>query len=628
VTAVVDRHRRKRRLPNPIPPEPDEALLGWVFRASQDQGYWHTSVIEDLIGATFAEMETDAQLGVVAETLLSGMGEEMRKTLTIEDVERRARRRRLIGGTANQPTDSAMEYFGHTLASDHLHHDGIRFCPECLREKAYLRGVWEIALYTVCDRHRRRLVNSCGQHRVGYKRKEILLCSCGRDLSRLASAEAPHGAVLISKYIRAAFERNSALECFADTSLCGLSLAHRLDLIVALMVEKALRRSQNWQTARLHWRSATIEDCELACHEAGTLLEDWPQSFQTRLAESVEALPKGASLLRESGAAIVIWGDWPFPPELEFFDRIIESTMKQRWQQFIGNMADRGELGLERTSTSTDRYLDRAAPAYPPPDAAGTMPVADAAIVLGVEVRTIVNLFPTWHLSRRRRLNGKPISPRVVLATDVEGLRAALAELDDPWIESPTDQYVTFAEAAAIASLFNVRLAVVVEAVLLGDIKVCCPPKSRPALSSTLLNETEFSRVLERAIPDRETRMIKVHVAKQLLKLNTQTFEQLVADGVIPIPACPGALDDRQVSLSLAFDLLRKFRIAYRIQEFCGIPRGEFQKILSDAEVATWPLFPASGRQLRLVLAEDLLKPAVLDRLQTEVRTKWMGATS
>lgn len=65
----------------------------------------------------------------------------------------------------------------------------IGFCPQCLEEgiEPYFRGVWRFRFWTVCDRHNRKILDSCtlcgAPLRVGVYTSNITLNLSSRDLA-------------------------------------------------------------------------------------------------------------------------------------------------------------------------------------------------------------------------------------------------------------------------------------------------------------------------------------------------------------------------------------------------------------------------------------------------------------
>jgi hypothetical protein len=211
----------------------------------------------------------------------------------------------------------------------------------------------------------------------------------------------------------------------------------------------------------------------------------------------------------------------------------------------------------------------------------------------------------------------------VVLAADIAGLRSALSEVNDPWLDTPTDQYITFDEATGSASLLNVHVSNLMTAVVTKNVRACRTPETRFILSKYLLNETDFAMWLSAIASESDMDTVRAGVAKQILKLNDQTFEHLINEGVFPIARKSSPLDDRRVPLRIVFDLLRRIRLLKRVEEFCGIQKKELQSALMESGAN--PIAPKhlSGRHLRLALIEDLLKPTIIDLLRRNAQVKW-----
>jgi hypothetical protein len=388
---------------------------------------------------------------------------------------------------------------------------------------------------------------------------------------------------------------------------------------------------ENLEGSLARWQSLSVMKLEGAVDHAGALLQNWPNALEAELAEAMESLPKGASILRRRGSALSTWIGWEFPKELEFLDEIIERTVRNRWSRYIQERSKHSDVSLYDVKETVGPGQLRSK-GYPgsavnaPYDPVEAIPVGDGAVILGTDVGTILQLFPTWHLPRNSGLNGKPTTPRVVLGADVFGIRALLSGMNRPWADDPTSQYITFDEARHACSLLNVHVSQLVEVLVSGAVRICEPRRSVFRLQDTLVNDTEFANWLWKTAQEAADSSIRVDVARQILKLNEQTFERLIAEEIIPIEPKISPLDMRIVSLEMVFQVLGKIRILKRIEEFCGIRRTTLSKCLSDEGAKTFTLpAPQHGRarQLRIVLTQELLLPGVRCVLSEAAQHKW-----
>jgi hypothetical protein len=613
---------RRLALANPVPPMSDEPLLGWLVRTSQSQGYWSIRLIEELAGAPVAMMETEELAAKVAEMLRCGVNE----------VHRRARHRVFVTGTSYRQAQSRVRYFEHELSEQHLANRP-RVCPICLQESAYIRGVWYLSLYRVCESHRVWLIDSCSQceQPLAHGRHSVSSCACGQVLPGVKTRGASALAALVSRFISAGFSRDENLEPSEHHTLRSLELNHRLDLVAALMVGGTTPHVESLEGSLARWQSSSVMDLEGAVDHAGALLQNWPKALEAELADAMKSLPKGASILRRRGRALSTWIGWEFPKELGFLDDIIERTVRDRWSRYIQERSKHGEVSLYEAKETLGQ-CKRKSKGYPgsaanaPYDPVEAIPVGDGAAILGTDVGTILQLFPTWHLSRTRGLNGKPTTPRVVLGADVFGIRALLSGMNMPWADDPTSQYITFDEARHACSLLNVHVSQLVEVLVSGAVRICEPRRSVFRLQDTFINDTEFSKWLWKAAQQAATSSIRVDVARQILKLNEQTFERLIAEKIIPVEPKLSPLDTRKISLEAVFQALGKIRILKRIEVFCGIQSAALSKCLSDEGAKTLALPPPQhgrARQLRIVLTEELLLPGVRRVLGNAAQCKW-----
>lgn len=79
----------------------------------------------------------------------------------------------------------------------------MRWCPECLAERAILRGEWCLKLCCVCSRHGVMLCDrcpSCGETQ-GLQRAEIDRCRCGARLNGAPKPNAPRALIVLNNFL-------------------------------------------------------------------------------------------------------------------------------------------------------------------------------------------------------------------------------------------------------------------------------------------------------------------------------------------------------------------------------------------------------------------------------------------
>ena len=104
----------------------------------------------------------------------------------------------------------------------------------CLREKNYLRKVWEISLITACPIHQCFLLDNCSNclNKIEWKRTKISLCHCGFDFREFEDFPVDLNDLRLAKYFYQTFRLSykSGIIPF-DYPLNTLKLEDLLELI-------------------------------------------------------------------------------------------------------------------------------------------------------------------------------------------------------------------------------------------------------------------------------------------------------------------------------------------------------------------------------------------------------------
>lgn len=97
-----------------------------------------------------------------------------------------------------------IDYLGRDIPHGLVYRDFSPFCPRCLEEEPYFQQEWEFLLNVNCEKHHCGLIDICPHCdvRQSWKRRQLLVCQCGRDLrsfysSRIESQALPSSALEI-----------------------------------------------------------------------------------------------------------------------------------------------------------------------------------------------------------------------------------------------------------------------------------------------------------------------------------------------------------------------------------------------------------------------------------------------
>ncbi len=161
-------------LPAPLPghalgvtPYPDESLVGFLFRLARRR---RLATIRPLMAAS-GIVNLTAQPNAQQLEALAGVA-----SLKVSQLE---------AITYGPPNPAIGLFRGIPLPSNVFDSRGDaqrRVCPDCLREAAYHRAIWDLAFISVCPVHRKVLVDTC-------RRCCLPLRWSGADLTRCGHAD-------------------------------------------------------------------------------------------------------------------------------------------------------------------------------------------------------------------------------------------------------------------------------------------------------------------------------------------------------------------------------------------------------------------------------------------------------
>jgi hypothetical protein len=186
-----------KRLPFTEEPQPDENFVGYLLRLTQLNDYdtvsWILQMahIRDYADAS-SSFSSDPSLDLLPLAQLAGVN-----CLKLSQLIYRP-----IRITANRKMGE-YSVFGAPLAHYLIRRKHPKICPGCLREREYLRRVWDLAPVTACPLHKCLLLDecpSCGA-RISWSRRAISVCRCEFDWREHASAEVDDSELEVARQI-------------------------------------------------------------------------------------------------------------------------------------------------------------------------------------------------------------------------------------------------------------------------------------------------------------------------------------------------------------------------------------------------------------------------------------------
>lgn len=211
-------------------PEPDESMQSFFNRLAQcnspDPAEGIEPVPADWI-ASAADLDfrqtqfTDAQ--IIRLSALSGV--PFKKLRSLAPTEAREK---------GQWGDAVFHVLGHELPFSCLpNREGRRLCPECLKESAHHRLVWNFRFAQVCTKHQIRLISSCPECNprapkpLDWRVFDLTVCRDGHDLRHLVPEPVAEEEISGQRYIEnILFDRPQPV----PELLRGLQLSETIDV--------------------------------------------------------------------------------------------------------------------------------------------------------------------------------------------------------------------------------------------------------------------------------------------------------------------------------------------------------------------------------------------------------------
>lgn len=156
-------------------PKADENLMGYLLRLADLNGYERLHWILRLAGFRSHFLHKNCPIPFVSEESLHRLAFVTRSNV-----------KELVALTYSSPRRGGLGlrlFNGSPIHQFVLRTKTPRLCPECFHDSAYCRRVWDIALVTVCLRHKRLLIDECPgcRRRITWLRSQVSACHCGYD---------------------------------------------------------------------------------------------------------------------------------------------------------------------------------------------------------------------------------------------------------------------------------------------------------------------------------------------------------------------------------------------------------------------------------------------------------------
>jgi hypothetical protein len=155
-------------------PHPEEGLWGWALRSAELNGYAGPESILNMAG--FLRPTPWSRQSVLAKLAALIDGTPSQFSSLVPDKRGRGRRLSVLPGL--------------DLPLWMIETRRTKICPQCLRERALIPTVWDLAIWTCCPHHQCRMVRNCPvcQSPLTWGRRGINRCVDANCEGRLSSA--------------------------------------------------------------------------------------------------------------------------------------------------------------------------------------------------------------------------------------------------------------------------------------------------------------------------------------------------------------------------------------------------------------------------------------------------------
>ena len=248
------------RLPLRVHPEPDETILSMVVRLASENLFDHVFGLTALAGLSSACFDRLARQPVDLKGFAVASG----------ITETRLRYMQYLA-----PDEEHVSWLGKPVHRHLVHTRHRKWCPICIREKAYHRASWDLLPIGVCVRHCAALVTRCPKcsEVVTWPGKTVVNCRCGADLRNAVAKPVSDRAVTAARRLLDSLQGTAS----GPAGLTG-SEALWLATVLGWM---AVKGQCHPPTELSMWRRP---ETTAGILEVGwDALDDWPHGFHTYL---------------------------------------------------------------------------------------------------------------------------------------------------------------------------------------------------------------------------------------------------------------------------------------------------------------------------------------------------------
>jgi hypothetical protein len=254
-------------------PKPDESFTGYILRLAEENGYssplWIINLAkfgDKLILPNYSFKSASFESFKLLANLSNSTIPELAK-ITYQPV-----------GT---PSYYFYLFFGMPVHRSFIQPGHPKICPECLREAAYCRRVWEFILMTVCPIHKCMLLDECPNCKlpIKWRRSSVSSCPCKFDWREYAAPTVQDHEVKLARVIHCL----CGLPCGEDIHYFSrknpalkLSLQDLTQAVIFMAGQlQGLSLATSWPLLSV----VSVKDFHRLFTGAYYIFDDWPNHF-------------------------------------------------------------------------------------------------------------------------------------------------------------------------------------------------------------------------------------------------------------------------------------------------------------------------------------------------------------
>lgn len=254
----------EKKLPISFEPYKEESLDSYIIRLTEANHYSTPDWIKTMI-----DMMPGCRLQFLSDKELQALSDIT--DTAIDKLEYISLKRSLEKKSA-QP----IEIYNNPVPLYFVNKKSARICPLCLKEKPFIRQIWDLYSYTACSKHGVYLIDkcpSCGK-KISWSRSNICICLCGADIRNAAVELADN--IMVSSIIE---EKLFPSEQKQDNNKSIIDSLSLLSFLKILSIFSGLLKGQIDATGKFLNKHREPQIMNNLLVKAYSLLEDWPLNF-------------------------------------------------------------------------------------------------------------------------------------------------------------------------------------------------------------------------------------------------------------------------------------------------------------------------------------------------------------